>query len=459
MRGNSKKRLLINVVTVVFVMILCFSFTVTALAVTQISNVKITVSKNNWEQTSNPEVKANGTGYKVNPESITFSKNISDCDPGEEIVVTVKILSEEGFVFKDVLKKSSFKITNGKYKSHQYQDGNISLEFYYTVRGIAESPEDVYWDSTTARWSRVNNKVNYTLKICKGNRSKTVSEDISSNKYNLRDYLILDEYYDEDNVYFKVKAVPKKAYEDYIKESDYVESEEFYDWDDIYDEDYDKPSNWDGNYGCGNGWKFINGNWYYYENGKAFNNGFKAISGKMHYFFNNGVMATGWQKISNKWYMFDNNGYMQSNTWYKDSGKWYYLQGNGVMKTGWFEDNRGCIYYLNSSGAMLENWQKIDNAWYYFYSGSGTMAREAYIPSADGVFAYHIKSNGKLETGWIYQNGWRYVEHDSGSLHRGWLRVDNCTYYLEPSMGIMLTGWQTIDGVAYYFGSNGVLTS
>ena len=108
---------------------------------------------------------------------------------------------------------------------------------------------------------------------------------------------------------------------------------------------------------------------------------------------------------------------------------------------------------------MLENWQKIDNAWYYFYPGSGTMAREAYIPSADRVFAYHMKSDGKLEIGWVYQNGWRYVEHDSGSLHKGWLRVDNCTYYLDPSMGIMLTGWQTIDGVAYYFDQHGVLIS
>lgn len=460
MRENSKRRLLANVVTVVFTLCFFLSCTVTVFAETQISTVKVAAGKNNWEQTSNPEVKADGKGYKIDPDSIKFSSNIADCDPGEEIEVTVKIVTEEGYVFKDTLKKNNFKVTNGKYKSHSYEDGNILLKFTYTVRGIAEAPDSVYWDGTTARWDKVSDKVNYTLRICKGNHRKIVTENTSSNKHNLKNYLILEEYYDE-NVYFEVKSVPKKAYEDYIKASDYIESDEFSDWDDIYDEyvDFDgcRPD-WPYNPSYNDGWRFTNGVWQYYENGKAYNNGFKAINGKMHYFFNNGTMATGWQQISGKWYMFDHNGYMISNTWCWDRGTWYYLQGNGVMKTGWFE-YKGQTYYLNSSGAMLEAWHKIDGNWYYFYPGNGAMAREAYIPSADRTFAYHMKSDGKLETGWVYQNGWRYVEHDSGSLHKGWLKADKCTYYLEPNAGVMLTGWQTIDGRQYYFWENGVLTN
>ena len=62
MRGNSKKRLLANLVTAVFTLCFFWSCTVTAFAETQISTVKITASKNNWEQTSNPEVKAVGNG-------------------------------------------------------------------------------------------------------------------------------------------------------------------------------------------------------------------------------------------------------------------------------------------------------------------------------------------------------------------------------------------------------------
>ncbi len=459
MRGNSRKRLLASVVTVVFALCFFLFCTTTVFAKTQISTVKVTVGKNNWEQTSNPEVKADGNGYKVDSSSVNFSSNISECDAGEEVQITVKITTEEGYVFKDTLKKSNFKLTNCKYKSHSYENGDIILKLTYTVRGKSESPTSVYWDGTTARWDKVNNKVTYTLRICKGSRSKVVAENISSNRYNLKDYLILEDYYDEDDVYFKVKAVPKDSYNNYIKESDYVESDEFSDWDDIYDEYIDfgscrpnRPSN--PNYN--DGWRFTNGVWYYYENGKFYNNGFKPVNGKMHYFFNNGVMATGWQKISGKWYMFDYNGYMLYNTWYLDGNTWYYLQGNGVMKTGWFENN-GKTYYLNSSGAMLEGWHKLDGNWYYFYPGSGAMARNDYILSADRTFAYHMKADGKLETGWIYQNGWRYVEYDSGSLHKGWLNTDNSIYYLEPNAGVMLTGWQNIDGRQYYFCENGAL--
>ena len=207
MRGNSKKRLLANLVTAVFALCFFLFCTVTAFAETQISTVKVTASKNSWEQTSNPEVKVDGKGYKVDPSSIKFSSDICDCDPGEDIEVTVKIITEQGYVFKDTLKKNNFKVTNGKYKSHSYEDGNIILKFTYTVRGKTETPDSVYWDGTTARWDKVNDKVNYTLKICKGNRSKIVAENISSNRYDLKKYLILEDYYDEYEVYFNNEKV------------------------------------------------------------------------------------------------------------------------------------------------------------------------------------------------------------------------------------------------------------
>lgn len=456
MKGNSKKRLLINLVTVICMMCLFFTNTVTAFAATQISTIRVNVAKNDWEQVSNnPKVTVDGKGYKVDESSVKFSKKISDCIPGEKIVVEVKLVSEEGYFFKDSYKEKNFKISNGTYKNHSYEGGNILLKIAYTVRGKSESPDEVYWDGTIARWNKVSDKVNYSLKLCKNNKSKLIAENISTTKYDLSEYLKLADYFEKDNVYFKVKAVPKKSYENYIEDSEYIESDEFSDWDelDVYENGCNKPNN--PHHSNKNGWRNVNNSWYYYENGKAYSNGFKAIDGKMYYFFDNGIMATGWQKIANKWYVFDQNGSLYTNTWYNDRGTWYFIQGTGVMKTGWLDWN-GNTYYLNSSGAMVTGWQYIEGNWYYF-NVDGTKVSNTYILSADRTFSFYMNPDGKMYTGWMYQNGWRYVEPVSGNLHRGWLNVNNCTYYIDPTTAVMLTGFQKIDGKEYYFYENGIL--
>ncbi|MBY7009328.1 hypothetical protein FDC58_14985 [Clostridium botulinum] len=62
-----------------------------------------------------------------------------------------------------------------------------------------------------------------------------------------------------------------------------------------------------------------------------------------------------WRYINNNWYYFDESETMKIG-WVYDNEKWYYLNPNqeqdlGVMQTGWINDN-GTWYYLLESGAM-----------------------------------------------------------------------------------------------------------
>lgn len=461
---RTEKRLLINS-CLAFIMILTFCLaTTTAYATTTISNISIKVEKNDWEQTNNPGITVTGTGYKISDESISWSKNVSDCYPSEQIVVTMQLETLEGYSFKDTLKKSSFKITNASIESFEYSAGNILLSLSYDVRGIASEPEDLYWDGSKARWDmpdELRDKVRYDVKIVgkNGRNSTVVAENISDRKVNLYDWLASDPYYWEDYVRFRVRAIPKTKYEGLIKSSSYAESEDFLDWDIIaynYGTSHNSGSNnyfpeenpnynqwwWESpypSYTRTEGWQYLNGIWYYIKDSKYVTNKFYDVDGVRYYFDSTGRMVTGWYKINNVWYLFDSSGAMLKNRWVFISNNWYWLQSDGKMKTGWF-DWAGNTYYLRqSSGEMLTGWQIINGVWYYFSSEKGgALARSTAIPSADGRFWYFMRDDGALQTGWIDPDGY------------GWM-------YVDPETGCYQTGEKQIGGVWHNFNQFGRL--
>lgn len=82
--------------------------------------------------------------------------------------------------------------------------------------------------------------------------------------------------------------------------------------------------------------------WYYYDDNPS------------HYAKN------GWKKINGSWYYFDQYGYMKTG-WVLDQGKWYYMAQNGKMVTGWALVD-GKFYYLQKDGSMACN-QVIGNSY------------------------------------------------------------------------------------------------
>ena len=162
------------------------------------------------------------------------------------------------------------------------------------------------------------------------------------------------------------------------------------------------------------GWKWIGGNWYWFES--------------------DGVMATGWQKISGKWYYFDSDGVRQSG-WQKVSGKWYYLDADGIMLTGW-QKISGTWYHFTAGGAMQTGWQKIKDVWYYF-KPSGAMAEKEWVNdwwlSAGGAWTYPYKATWRQNArGWWFgdESGW-YAKNCTITINNKRYSFDASGYWIE----------------------------
>ncbi len=405
MKKNSKKRSLINLVTVFCMVCALFcTFSINAFAATQLSSVGIKFEKTHKDGEA-PKVTATKSGIEV--LEVVWDKDFSSYNPGDVARATVKLTTKEGYYFKDRYSKSNINLTNATYVSYKYEKGDIWVEVKYNVGGQLYSPENPRWDGNKigrACWDKVSNADSYTVFLVRGNKTKKVT-DISKAYYDFSDELISDAYFDYDNVYFKVMAVPKNSSN--LKSSDYGESDYFDDWDELYKKKYghyyddwdDCDDEWErpvpGYNTHNNGWKQWGTIWYYYENGKYVANCTKNINGHKYSFDENGVMRVGW---------------------YKDgpSGKWY--------------------YYHPLNGEMLKGWQHVGNAWYYMDTNTGEM--------------YSSK--------WCYYNGEWYYLDPSGAMATGWRNVNGYWYFLKES-GVMVTGNYTINGVNYYFAGSGEL--
>ncbi|WP_300379831.1 hypothetical protein [Clostridium sp.] len=104
-------------------------------------------------------------------------------------------------------------------------------------------------------------------------------------------------------------------------------------------------------------WQFLEGNWYWYENGVPIKSAWRQINGYWYYFKSDGVVATNWLQLS---------------------GKWYYFWDGGSMATGWLQKGAYWYYLDPTNGDMKTSWQQISGTWYYFYS-SGEMATNVTI--------------------------------------------------------------------------------
>lgn len=57
-----------------------------------------------------------------------------------------------------------------------------------------------------------------------------------------------------------------------------------------------------------------------------------------------------------------------------------------------------------------------------------------------------------LSNRWIGPN---YYVDDDGSMHKGWLKLGDETYYLDEKTGRMKKGFVTVEGKTYYFDEEG----
>ena len=359
-----------------FLLIVLYLYPTKVYAATQISSVKIKVVEK-ASSDENPEIRCSTFGCFIVSDTTFWSKDVKDCRPGEGTNVSITLDTEDGFFFKDDIKKSKIQVTNGECIDWSCQNGQLMVKIKYIVHGELDSPEDVYWDEDypgRARWEEVNTKVTYTLQICRGSHKETIATGLTRTSYDLSNKLATDYYFGRDDVYFRVKAVPKSNYSRELDSSEYVESEYFEDWDELdYYDDYSDPSESSRHY---NGWENVYGRWRYYNyRGELVKNNWGYIKGLWYHFDSEGWMNTGWQLFNNQWYYFDSV--------------------NGNMLTGW--------HYINGY-------------WYFFDMTNGYMYKDTYLTSTDGKMVYYIQPNGKMQTGWVkyYGHEEKYIDPVSG---------------------------------------------
>ena len=167
------------------------------------------------------------------------------------------------------------------------------------------------------------------------------------------------------------------------------------------------------------GWKLINGSWYYAKDGQ--------------------ILKNQWLTIDNYEYYVDYNGKRLSNieTSISDSAtnKYYYYRfdKDGHIVIGWFTDNNGNKYYYDVQGRRLNGIVEIDESEYYF----NPSMKKRYI-TWDKKYIYYFGDDGKckekvsIETdGWKSVNGSWYYAKDGQILKSQWLTIDNDKYYVD----------------------------
>lgn len=185
-----------------------------------------------------------------------------------------------------------------------------------------------------------------------------------------------------------------------------------------------------------NGWKMIDGNWYWFENGKT---------------------ATGWRSIGGKWYYMDpQNGIMKTGFFTDTAGNKYYCDSSGAMVGGGWHKLGSSWYWMHNSGAIAVGWLKQGNTWYYLDPANGAMKTGWYL---DGSTWYYSDASGAMQTGWIkLGNTWYYLS-GSGAMKTGWLKYGSTWYYLNPQSGAMMIGWYQDGSTWYYSYANGAMVS
>lgn len=362
-----------------------------------------------------PDIESRSSRYEVTDVSWNKTDNL---EAGDTVTATVNVSPTDGnilYIFdEDDIEISGSGAELRSYKRNGY---DFEITIRYTIKGNLSEPEDAYWDEDDpwiARWSRVSNASKYEVRIYEGS-NRRYSVTTRSTNYNFIEELTSSSVYEDDNIYFRVRAISDNDSDN----SEWIESEELND-DDWYeityeaerrgidinhrddDDDDDDDDRWDGPaYVNSDGWfRETDGGWYFYIN-KTKQYGWISDpdSGSWYYCDRNtGRRRTGWVQEPGGWYYLDSNGLMAKDDWRYVDGNWYYFNSSGAMYSNCWQHINGNWYYFNSSGAALRGWHWIGNDCYYFCTTPKNGFPECAMAYNCIIDGYYVDHNGR----WVH---------------------------------------------------------
>lgn len=242
------------------------------------------------------------------------------------------------------------------------------------------------------------------------------------------------------------------------------------------------------------GWAWLGNSWYYLDpvqNGRTVTNGAAQVDGIWYAFDASGRMASsGWVLTGGSWYLAEGSGALKTG-WQRVNGAWYYLDPiDAKMATGDVAVG-GNSYYLDDSGTMVASaWVRdATGVWRWFgadgalvsaidglratfadgsvRSGLTQLGNTWYLLDAnviqtgeqvvDGKVRLFDEKTGEAVTGWQKSTDGSWLRYDAqGAMQTGWI-WDGAWYYLDPETGVMKTDWVQVDGTWYWLSSSGAM--
>jgi glucan-binding YG repeat protein len=213
------------------------------------------------------------------------------------------------------------------------------------------------------------------------------------------------------------------------------------------------------------GWMTIDGERYYYRNGKPISAGCHFIDWREYYFDENGRMAKSESLyIDDHWIRFDEDGYVIPDT---NSGPENYdiAESDVEIPVGTGEKPTP----TDDTATPLEGWMTIDGERYYYRNGQPISAGRHYIEWTEYYFDENGRvipdTNGEPENHDFSEsasensagNGENPVSTDNTAAPwEGWMTVDGERYYYRNGQPIS-AGRHYIEWIEYYFDENGRL--
>lgn len=242
------------------------------------------------------------------------------------------------------------------------------------------------------------------------------------------------------------------------------------------------------------GWAWLGNSWYYLnpaQNGRTVTDGAALVDGTWYAFDGSGRMtSSGWVLAGGSWYLAEGSGTLKTG-WQRVNGAWYYLDpADAKMLTGKVTVD-GKSYYLDESGAMVASaWVRdADGVWRWYgadgalvsaidgleatfadgsvRSGLTQLGNTWYLLDAnviqtgeqvvDGKVHLFDEKTGEAVTGWQKSTDGSWLRYDAqGAMQTGWV-WDGAWYYLDPETGVMKTGWAQVDGAWHLLSASGAM--